>query len=101
MADLTTDLPRVIGLRIARLRIARGESQEEVSLRSGLHRTAIGQLERGERVPRADTLIKVAGALEVDPGAMVAKLLWTPVTYKDGTFEVAPEDHEGAAGGGA
>ena len=77
MAAAEPDLRKVIGLRIARMRVARGESQEEVSLRAGINRTAVGQLERGERVPKADTLVKVAGALEVDAGELLAKLLWT------------------------
>ena len=38
-------------------------SQEELAVRASLHRTAVGQLERGERVARVDTVVKLAGSL--------------------------------------
>ena len=34
---------------------------------ASLHRTAVGQIERGERVCRVDTLVKLAGSLEIPP----------------------------------
>lgn len=40
-------------------------SQEQLGFRAGLHRTEIGLLERGARVPRLDTLVKLASALGV------------------------------------
>lgn len=43
----------------------RNLSQEELGMRAELHRTAVGQLERGERVARSDTLVKLAGSLGV------------------------------------
>lgn len=33
-------------------------SQEELAVRASLHRTAVGQLECGERVARVDTVVK-------------------------------------------
>ena len=57
-------------------------------MRSSLHRTEIGLLERGARVPRIDTLIKVASALEVPPGELLQGIDWTPgaTTTTDGSF---------------
>jgi transcriptional regulator with XRE-family HTH domain len=49
-------------------------SQEQLGKRAGLHRTEIGLLERGLRVPRLDTIVKVADGLEVPPGALLAGL---------------------------
>jgi transcriptional regulator with XRE-family HTH domain len=40
-----------------------GLSQEELGFRASLHRTEISQLERGVRLARIDTLVKLAGAL--------------------------------------
>ncbi|MDX6626586.1 MAG: helix-turn-helix protein [Solirubrobacterales bacterium] len=53
-------------LVIARRRA--GLSQEEVGFQAGLHRTEIGQLERGHRLARIDTVVKLAGALSLAPG---------------------------------
>jgi transcriptional regulator with XRE-family HTH domain len=85
------ELAGVIGRRIQALRTERGASQEDVAFRAGLNRTAVGQLERGERVPSADTLVRVAGSLEVDPGALIAGLRWNPLAYVDGGFDYGGE----------
>ncbi len=53
-------------------------SQEELGVRASLHRTAVGQLERGERIPRADTVVKLAGSLRVACGDLLDGLTWTP-----------------------
>lgn len=55
------------------LRKQRGLTQENLGFESGLHRTAIGLLERGERVPSLSTLYKLAGPLGVAPSAMLAR----------------------------
>lgn len=61
------DLAKLFGRNMVRHRKKLRISQEEVGFRADLHRTAIGLLERGEREPQLETIIKVAGALEVDP----------------------------------
>lgn len=52
-------------LRLCRRRA--GLLQEAVGLLASIHRTEVGLLERGERTPRIDTLVKVAGPVGVDP----------------------------------
>jgi transcriptional regulator with XRE-family HTH domain len=61
-------------------------SQEELSVRASLHRTAVGQLERGERVCRVDTLIKLAGSLEIPPGELLDGMDWEPGGTRLGQF---------------
>jgi transcriptional regulator with XRE-family HTH domain len=51
--------------RIRSLREDREWSQEEFADRCGLHRTAIGFLERAERNPRLDTLLILAKGLDI------------------------------------
>jgi transcriptional regulator with XRE-family HTH domain len=51
-------------------------SQERLGARAGLHRTEIGLLENGQRVPRLDTLVKLIGALSVEPGELLAGIAW-------------------------
>ena len=50
------------------------------------HRTAVGQLERGERVARADTIAKLAGALRIDPGDLFEGIVWEPGDVRYGRF---------------
>jgi transcriptional regulator with XRE-family HTH domain len=55
------------------LRKHRGLTQEALAFDAGLHRTAIGLLERGQRVPSLSTLYKLAGPLGVPPSAILAR----------------------------
>ena len=61
-------------------------SQEELGFMAALHRTAVGQLERGERVPRADTVVKLAGSLAISPEELLDGLVWTPGSMVVGRF---------------
>jgi transcriptional regulator with XRE-family HTH domain len=65
-------------------------SQEELGMRAELHRTAVGQLERGERIPRIDTLVKLAGSLEVPAEELLDGLNWTPSIWRRGAMAVEP-----------
>jgi transcriptional regulator with XRE-family HTH domain len=56
------------GRRVRELRMAREMSQEELAERSGLHRTYISSLERGQRNVGLDNVHALAQALGVHPG---------------------------------
>lgn len=60
------------------MRRSNGLSQNDVALRSGLHRTEISLLERGGREPRLGTIIRLAGALDVPPEALCSGISWLP-----------------------
>ena len=60
-----------LGDRIRQLREQRKWSQEEFADLCGLHRTAVGFLERAERNPRLDTLLTISKGL----GITVSELL--------------------------
>ena len=63
-----------------------GLSQEEAGIRASLHRTEVGLLERGERIPRIDTAIKLAGAVDVHLSELVAGIEWSPGFARPGQF---------------
>lgn len=53
------------GSKVRDLRIAQGMSQETLAQKSGLHRTYIGGIERGERNISLINIEKIAKALEL------------------------------------
>ena len=67
-------------------------SQEAVGLRASVHRTEIGLLERGERLPRIDTVIKLAGALSIPASELLDGIAWNPASTQLGEFSVASPD---------
>ncbi|MGC1852270.1 MAG: helix-turn-helix domain-containing protein [Solirubrobacterales bacterium] len=69
---------RQFGENLRRIRSKAGLSQERLGFLASLHRTEIGLLERGARVPRIDTLIKLASALGIEPEELIAGMEWTP-----------------------
>ena len=75
------------GRNLARAREAADLNQEAVGDLAELHRTAVGQLERGERIPRADTVVQLCGALRVGPEVLLAGLVWVPPKIGFGHFE--------------
>ena len=65
------EIVRRLGNNVKRLRKAKGGSQEELSKKSGLHRTYIGGIERYGRNVSLINVSKLAKALNVE----VRKLL--------------------------
>jgi transcriptional regulator with XRE-family HTH domain len=74
------------GNTLRRVRRREGLSQEQLALRASLHRTEVGRLERGERVCRIDTLIRLASAMSVPPGELLVGIDWVPGPETEGTF---------------
>jgi transcriptional regulator with XRE-family HTH domain len=82
------DIAARFGENLTLYRRRAGLSQEELGFRASLHRTEIGQLERGVRLPRIDTLVKLAGALSLPPGDLLKGVAWTPGGTKVGRFKI-------------
>jgi transcriptional regulator with XRE-family HTH domain len=74
------------GSNLRRVRRREGLSQEELAERASLHRTEVGKLEKGERVPRIDTLVRLADSMVVPPGELLDGISWVPVAQAVGAF---------------
>ena len=63
-----------LGKAIRLARTLKGLSQESLSSLSGLHRTYIGGIERGERNVSIENLLRIARALEVQCASLILEL---------------------------
>lgn len=62
-----TSVSKKIGQKVRNIREKKGTTQEQLALNAGLNRAYIGYIERGERNPSTDTVVKIARALKVSP----------------------------------
>lgn len=62
---------RAVGSAVREARHRRGWSQEQLAEATGLHRTYVGSLERGERNVGVLNLYLLADALAVKPGELL------------------------------
>jgi transcriptional regulator with XRE-family HTH domain len=77
-ARALVELERSYGRNLRRIRKERGLSQEELAFRAEVHRTEVSLLERGKRDPGVNTTLRLAGALGVDPGELLAGAAFVP-----------------------
>ncbi len=75
---------------LRRLRHETGLSQEVVAFCAGVHRTQVSLLEGGERMPRVETLVKLAGALGITPNDLLDGIAWEPIETVTGGLVVIP-----------
>ncbi|MCI8373189.1 MAG: helix-turn-helix transcriptional regulator [Lachnospiraceae bacterium] len=73
------EIARKLGLNIRRFRNQRLLSQESLALDAGIHPAYLGKLERGEKCPNIDTLLKICSALDIP----AAKLLDFDIEAKE------------------
>lgn len=66
-----TSVSKQIGITIKKVRESKQITQEQLALDAGLNRAYIGYIERGERNPSTDTIVKVAKALKVSPKDLI------------------------------
>lgn len=82
------------GANLYRSRKRAGLSQEALGFAADLHRTEVGLLERGQRLPKIDTLVKLAGALGIPPEALLEGIAWNAAREVSGGFDVSPTGPE-------
>lgn len=90
---LADEVKARFGINLRERRRHLGISQHELSLRAETHMTAVSALELGQRLPRVDTVIRMAGALEATPNELIEGIVWTPAEriLAPGGFEAADD----------
>lgn len=78
-------------LNLIRCRERSGLNQEEVARKAGLGRAHVSILEHAGRIPQIDTLIKLAGALDIEPGELLRGMTWHPSERREGGFRDGEE----------
>ena len=68
---MAIDPRTAFGLRLVEIRKAKGWSQERLALESGLARSYLGGVERGQRNIALLNIYKLAEALAVTPGSLM------------------------------
>jgi len=83
------------GRNLWRARRHAGFSQEELGRLASLHRTHIGFMEAGDRLPRVDTLVKLTSALAMGADELLQGIEWVvPGPGRPGSFSIDPESRE-------
>ena len=70
------------GANVVWFRHQAGLTQQELADRAGMNRVSLGELERGRRVPRLDTILKLVAGLEVKHCDLVAWMWWDPARHE-------------------
>ncbi len=102
-APPTPEMKVRFGQNLARCREGAEVSQEELSFRASIHRTEVSLLERGERMPRVDTALRLAGSLGVLLDDLVVGLEWRPgyEIVVPGSWEVGEQGSQPSGDGSA
>jgi transcriptional regulator with XRE-family HTH domain len=68
------DLKRKFGQAVQGLRHDLDVSQEELAARAEIHRTYLGDIERGNRNPALINICRIAAALEIKPSELFHRM---------------------------
>jgi transcriptional regulator with XRE-family HTH domain len=66
-----SDAARLLGTRIREERQRFAINQMELAELAGLHFTNLGKIERGQANPSLHTILRIAGALNMNPGRLL------------------------------
>lgn len=59
-------------------------SQEALAERAEIHRTQISLFETGQRQPKLETFVRLAGAVEQTPDQLLGPIRWVPGSRSPG-----------------
>ncbi len=84
-----SQLAKQFGRNLRHQRHGADLSQDELARLIGVHRLNFGKLERGARLPRLDSILKICAGLEASPCELLVGLHWTPGSEIEGRFVAA------------
>jgi len=67
-------IEKAFGQVVRKLRMERNLSQEKLSELSGLDRSYVSEIERGEKTASIRTLVKLAEGLDISPSSLLAEM---------------------------
>ena len=85
---MAADLGQRFGANLRRARRGADLSQVGLAQLVGLNRVDVSAIERGQRLPRLDTILKLSAGVEASPCVLLAGLRWRPGHYVEGSFNV-------------
>ncbi|SKA81197.1 Helix-turn-helix [Agreia bicolorata] len=74
MTKTHSDAATILGERVREQRLKLGLTLEDLASLSEMHWTSVGKIERGQVHPNVETLVRLATALNADPGVFVEGL---------------------------
>ena len=81
---------RYFGENVRRMRQGLGYSQERLAQLCSLHRSAVNEIENGQRLPRLDTILKMMKVLEATPEELLLGVpVWVPGLSHSGEWVAA------------
>ncbi|NLA66421.1 MAG: helix-turn-helix transcriptional regulator [Leucobacter sp.] len=72
MSKIHSPAAEEIGRRVRAARNQRGISLENLGHLSEVNWTTIGKIERGASSPNVESLVRIAHALQIDPGTLIS-----------------------------
>lgn len=86
-------LDRAIGANLRRCRKEAGLTQEQLAHLAALHPTYVSLLERGQRNPGFEIMVKLIGALGIEANDLHRGVTWTPPGFgREGRFKYGSPD---------
>lgn len=85
---MNTQLAEQFGGNLRRCRRRAGLSQQALADLAELNRVAVSAMERGLRLPRLDTILKVSAGVDASPCHLLEGLHWLPGHQVEGDFRI-------------
>lgn len=90
-----------VGANLRRIKAEKGLSYTQIAERAELHRTHVGLIMKGKRALRIDSLVRLAGAIDVPVAALLEGILWEPDPKGGGRYRISTVRGSGSRAPGA